>query len=200
MDDNALPPEIAGLATIAICVMTFLTFGISTGMWEPDFWRSDLDGASIIGYDGDWGEDIIVTYADGTTESVKGVSDNYWSSMSIQNDGSKPIETLQYCINVLLPVSDVFNTLEYWCDVSIVQDGVGFYQTSYTTTDSIIVKADEWTRIITVPLDVQTISDGWIDGTYSVSFDNAGAIEGVCVPDGLSIDIVVEDNMVSFLI
>lgn len=194
MNNTGAINEIAGFATVAICVMTFVSFGITTGMWEPMFWISDIDA------DGQWGEDIIVTYTDGQTESVKQISNNYWSIMSIQNDGSKPISTIQYCINALLPVSDVFSTHEYLCDVSVVQDGVDFYQTTYATTGSINVEANEWTRIVTVPLNIQTISDGFNDGLFTVSFDNIGTIEGIAVPGGRSIDISVTDGVVTFLI
>jgi len=195
MNNNGAINEIAGFATIAICIMTAVSFGVTIGAWEPVFWISDIDDV-----DGQWGEDIIVTYADGSTESVKGISNNYWSTMAIENDGSKPISSLQYCINALIPVSDVFTTWEYWCDVSIVQDGIEFYQMTYTTTDPINVKADEWTRIITVSLDVQTISSNWNDGTYRISFENAGSIENINVPEGRSIDISVDDGIVTFLV
>jgi len=200
INDNALINEIAGVATLAICVMTFITFMITTGALEPGFWESDLQGASIIGCDGQWGEDFVVVYTDGTTESVKGIYNNYWATMSIRDDNSKPIVTIQYCINAMIPVSDVFNTREYWCDVSIVQDGVEFYQTSYTTTDSINVEANEWTRIVTVVLDIESVAEGLNDGLFTVSFDNIGTIEDVAVPDGRSIDIVVDDGIVRFLI
>ena len=77
MNNEGLLVELGALATVLICIMTFITFGITTGMWELDLWRSDLQGASVIGYDGYWGEDIVVTYTDGTTESVKSVYNNY---------------------------------------------------------------------------------------------------------------------------
>jgi len=197
MNNNGTINEIAGFATIAICIMTFISFGMTTGLWEEPFWCS---GMEIIDYEGYWGEDIIVTYTDGQTESVKQISNSYWDSMSIRDDSSKPIVTIQYCINALIPVSDVFNTREYRCAVFIVQDGVDFYQTSYATTDSIDVGANEWTRIITVPLNIQTISNNWNDGIYTVSFENAGTIEGIAVPDGRSIDIVVTGGVITFLI
>ncbi|GAH93890.1 unnamed protein product, partial [marine sediment metagenome] len=139
-------------------------------------------------------------YDDGTTESVKGISNSYWETMSIQDDGSSPISVIQYCLNAKIPTSETFNTREYRCDVSIVQDGVEFYQMTYTTTDSINVTVDEWTRIITVPLDIQSISSDWADGVYHVSFENAGAIENINVPDGRSIDISVDYGNVTFLI
>lgn len=195
MNNNGAINEIAGFATLAICIMTAISFGISIGAWEAPFWITDFDDAS-----GDWGEDIIVTYADGTTESVKGISDNHWSTMSIQNDGSKPISSLQYCINAKIPTSDVFDTSEYRCDISIVQDGIEFYQTSYTTTDHINVVANEWTRIITVTLDIESVSCNWNDGTYTVSFENMGTIEDMNAPDGRSIDMAVTDGVVRFMI
>lgn len=200
MNNDAFWIQIGALATLFMCVMTLLTFGITTGMWESDFWHTDLEGASIVGYDGDWGEDIIVVYTDGTTESVKGISNNYWETMTIQDEGSKPISTIQYCINVLLPTSDIFDTLTYRCDISIVQNGINFYQIPYTTTDFIEITANEWTRIITVPLDIQNVSSGWDNGTYSISFENAGTIEGIEIPDGRSIDIAIEEGVVTFLI
>jgi len=195
MNNNGAINEIAGFATLAICIMTAISFGISIGAWEAPFWITDFDDAS-----GDWGEDIIVTYADGTTESVKGISDNHWSTMSIQNDGSKPISSLQYCINAKIPTSDVFDTSEYRCDISIVQDGIEFYQTSYAIVDYVDIKANEWTRAITVTLDIQTISSSWNDGTYCISFENAGTLERIDVPDGRSLDIAVTDGIVTFLI
>jgi len=192
--------EISGLATVVICIMTFVTFGITTGVWEPDFWRSDLDGASIVGYDGSWGEDIVVTYTDGNTESVKGISNSYWGTMSIRDDGSKAISSLEYCINAMIPVSDTFNTREYHCAVSIVRNNNNFYQTTYTTTGFVEIKANEWTRVITVPLDIQSISTNWDNGLYVVSFENTGTIEGINAPGGLSLDIIVENGVISFLI
>jgi len=194
---DAFINEIAGVATLAICIMTLVMFMISIGVLEPDFWESDME---IIDYDGYWGEDLVVIYTDGSDESVKGIYNNYWSSMSIRDDSSKPISTVQYCINAMIPVSDVFNTHEYCCDVSIVQGGIDFYQTSYTTTDSVNVEANEWTRIVTVSLNVQDVAEGLNNGIYTVSFENIGTIEGINVPDGLSLDIVIEDNLVSFLI
>jgi len=197
MDNNGTINEIAGFATIAICVMTFISFGITTGLWEEPFWCS---GMEIIDYEGYWGEDIIVTYLDDNTESVKGISNSYWSTMSIHDDGSRPIEVLQYCLNAKIPTSETFDTREYRCAVSVVQDGIDFYQTSYTTTDSVNVEKNEWSRIITVTLDIQTISSGWNDGVYHVFFENVGAIGGIAVPDGRSIDIDITDGIVTFLI
>lgn len=187
--------EIAALATVAICIMTFISFGITTGMWEPMFWISDIDDV-----DGQWGEDIIVTYTDGTTESVKAISNSIWSTMSIENDGSKPISSLQYCINAKIPASETFDTLGYECVISIFQDGIEFYHTPYSTVHFVDVKADEWTRVVTVPLDIQTISDNWNDGIYHVSFDNVGTIGNINVPEGRSIDISVDDGIVTFLV
>lgn len=201
MNDNAFIVELGALATVVICFMTFITFIITVGAWEPDFWESDLEGASIIGYDGYWGEDIVVIYTDGTTESVKGVSNNYWSTMSIRDDGSKPISTVQYCINAKIPTSDTFDTQGYECMASVVgQDDVVFYRITYTYVSSVDVEANEWTRIVTVSLDVQSVSSDWNDGMYRVSFENAGTIGGIGIPDGRSIDIAVDDGVVRFLI
>ena len=195
MDNNGSVTEIASFATVAICIMTAISFGVTIGAWEPIFWISDLDDV-----DGQWGEDIIVTYDDGSTESVKGISNNYWSIMSIQNDGSKPIVTMQYCINAKIPTSDTFDTLGYECTVSIFQDGIDFYQTSYSAVHFVDVKADEWTRIVTVPLDIESVSEGLNNGVYTVSFENIGTIGDIDVPEGRSIDIAITDGVVRFLI
>lgn len=201
MNNNGFISEVAGVATIFICVMTFITFMITVGAWEASLWESDLEGASIIGCNGYWGEDIVVTYTDNTTESVKGVSNNYWNTMSIRNDGSKPISMLQYCINAKIPSSETFDIRAYECMASVVsQDDVVLYRITYTYVSSVPVEANEWTRVVTVSLDVQSVSSDWNDGIYRVSFENAGTIEGIGVPDGRSIDIVAEDGVVSFLI
>jgi len=200
MNNDGLIAEAAGVATLLICIMTFVTFMVTTGAWEPSFWESDLEGATIIGSDGSWGEDIVVTYTDGTVESVKSITNSYWGAMSIENDGSNAISSLEYCINAKIPIADVFNTWDYQCDISITQNGLVFYQTIYTTSVPVDIEADEWTRIITVPLNIQVISDNWDDGTYLVSFENTGDIEGVAVPSGLSLNIIVSDNVVSFMI
>ncbi|GAI71770.1 unnamed protein product, partial [marine sediment metagenome] len=60
LDDNAMIVKIGSLATIVICAMTFVTFLVTVGVLQPCFWESDLEGASIIGYDGQWGEDLVV--------------------------------------------------------------------------------------------------------------------------------------------
>ena len=194
MNNDGAINEIAAFATVAICIMTFISFGITTGMWEAPFWISDIDA------DGQWGEDIIVTYDDGTTESVKGISNNYWSTMSIESDGSKPISSLQYCINAKIPTSDSFDTLGYECMISIFQDDIDFYQDTYATVHFVDVKADEWTRIVTVPLCVECVSGGLNNGVYTVSFENIGTIGDIDVPEGRSIDISVDDGIVTFLV
>lgn len=200
MNDKGLISTLAGIATLLICLMTFISFGISVGLWESDFWQSDIEGASIVGYDGYWGEDITVTYTDGTKESVKAVSNSYWSAQSIRNDGSKSISSLQYCISALIPISDTFNTLEYHCSVSIVQDNIIFYQISYEYVSFVDVAANEWTQVLTVPLNVQNICMGWNDGIYHISFENTGTIEGLDVPVGLLLDISIENDNVSFVV
>lgn len=192
--------EIAGFATLAICIMTAISFSISIGAFEAPFWISNLDGASVIGYDGVWGEDFIVTYTDGTTESVKQISNNYWSTMAIRDDNSKPISAVQYCINAKIPSSDTFDTLGYECTISIIQDGIDLYQTSFTIMSSVYVEANSWTQIITVPLEIQSISSDLDNGIYTVSFENTGDIVGVIIPSGRSIDIVVDNNIVTFMI
>ena len=200
MNDNAYIVELGVIATVIICIMTFITFMYTVGVWEQEFWESDLDGLSVLGYDGSWGEDIVVIYPDNVTESVKSITNNYWSSMAIQNEGSRSISIVTYCLNAKIPVADTFNILDYHCNVFVVQNGIDFYQTSYVGTGSIDIHANEWTRIITVSLDIQSISSSWDDGTYIVSFENIGVIEGVNVPSGLSLDIVIKDGAISFLL
>jgi len=191
---------VASVATVVICILTFITFGISTGMWEEDFWRSDLEDASILGIDGYWGEDIVVTYLDGSTGSVKGISNNYWDTMSIQNDGSELISDLQYCLNVRISTAETFDTQGYSCEVSIAQGNNVFYQTIKTYDTQVETEANEWTRIITVPLDIQQVTDELPDGNYTVSFGNTGNIADIDVPSGRYLDIVIENGEVSFLI
>lgn len=196
INDNALINQIAGFATIAICIMTAISFLISIGAWEAPFWISDIDDV-----DGQWGEDIVVVYTDGTTESVKGISNNYWSTMSIQNDGSKPIEMLQYCLNAKIPTSDSFDITGYECTVSVVdQDNIILYHTTHTYVNSVSIEANQWVRIVTVSLDIESISEGLNDGFYTVSFENAGAIKGISIPDIRSIDITITESVVRFLI
>jgi hypothetical protein len=165
VNNNGLINEIAGFATLAICIMTAISF----------------------------------TYTDGTTGSVKGISNNYWSTMSIQDDGSSPISVIQYCINVKIPTSDTFDTRGYRCSISIGQDGIDFYQTSFTIISSVDVEANSWTRIITVPLEIQSISSDWDNGIYTVSFENVGTIEGIGVPKERYIDISIDDGIVTFM-
>lgn len=200
MNDDAVIVEIGAIATVIICFMTAITFMYTIGVWEQEFWISDLDGASIIGYDGNWGEDIIVTYQDDSIESVKSISNNYWSSMAIKNEGSKAITTVTYCLNAKLPIDHTFNILDYYCNIYIIQNGIEIYRTLYTKTDSIDIEANEWTRFITTSLDVQTICSNLTDGSYTICFENIGVIEGITVPDGLTFDVVTENGLVKFLI
>jgi len=200
--DNGFISEIASLCTIAICVMTIISFGITIGAWEASLWESNLEGASIIGCDGYWGEDIVVTYLDGITESVKGISNSIWSTMSIRDDGSMPIKTLQYCLNAKIPISDTFDVTGYECIVTVAHEDVVFYRITYTYVglSPVVIEANQWVRIATVSLDIESVSVGLNNGRYTVSFDNIGNIENINVPDGRSIDLVVDDGIVTFLI
>lgn len=198
MDNNGFITEVAAMCTIAICIMTFITFGITTGLWEDALWCSDME---IIDYEGYWGEDLVVIYTDSSDESVKQISNNYWATMAIRDDGSMPIETLQYCLNAKIPVSETFDITGYGCTVSIVdQDNGVAYCTTHTYVDSVRVEANQWVRIVTVPLDIRSISGNLNGGLYTVSFENAGNLEGISAPDGRSIDISIEDDIVRFLI
>jgi hypothetical protein len=196
MNNNGFINELAALCTIGICIMTFLTFGITTGLWEPMFWISDIDGV-----DGQWGEDIIVVYTDGITESVKGIYNNYWETMSIRDDNSDPISVIQYCLNAKIPVSDTFDITGYECIVTVEdQDNVVVYHTTHTYVDSVVVEENQWVRIVTVSLDIESISEGLDNGLYTVSFENIGTIGDIAVPNGRSIDIDITDGIVRFLI
>ena len=188
------------VTTVAIAIMTLIALGVTLGMWEEDFWRSDLEDASILGIDGYWGEDIVVTYLDGSTGSVKGISNNYWDTMSIQDAGSDLISDLQYCLNVRISTVETFDTQGYSCEVSIAQGNNVFYQTIKTYDTQVETEVNEWTRIITVPLDIQQATDELPDGNYTVSFGNTGDIADIDVPSGRYLDIVIEDGEVSFLI
>lgn len=197
MDDNATLVEIGALCTIFICAMTFITFGITIGAFETSLWESNME---IIDYDGQWGEDIVVTYTDGQTESVKQISNSYWSTMAIENEGSKIITSLQYCLNAKIPISDTFDITGYECIVSVVQGDVIFYRITHTYVNSVSIDANGWVRVVTVSLNVHDVTEDLNDGRYTVSFENVGTIEGIDVPDGLPLDIIIEDNLVSFLI
>jgi len=192
---DAFINELAALCTIGICAMTFISFGITTGMWEPMFWISDFDDV-----DGQWGEDLIVVYTDGSDESVKDLSNSIWSTMAIENEGSRPIEALQYCLNAKIPTSDSFDITGYECIVTIAQNDMVAYRTTHTYVNSVSIEANQWVRIVTVSLDIESISEGLDNGLYTVSFENAGTIENINIPDGRLIDLVVDDGIVTFLI
>lgn len=199
MDNKAQLSVLSSWATILMCAMTFVTFMYTTGTWETPTYETRFEETSILGYDGTWGENIVVTYTDGTTETIKSITNNYWTTMSINNEGSNPIVLVEYVLDVKIPVSDTFSTQNYFCDISITHNNAIIVDDYFSTMDIIDVPADVWTRIITIPLDVVP-SSNTLDGEYTVSFENHGTIEGVSVPTGLSLDALVTDGVTTFLL
>lgn len=197
--DNGFISEVAGLATIGIFLMTLVTFGITTGAWEASLWESNME---IVDYEGQWGEDLVVTYTDGSDESVKQISNSYWSTMAIEDEGSKIITSLQYCLNAKIPISDSFDITGYECTVTVTQNSVVAYRITFTyvALTPVSIEANKWTRVATVSFDIESVSENLNNGLYIVSFANVGTIENINVPDGRSIDISVEDGIVRFLI
>jgi len=208
--------KILGIVAILVIVMlAFVTIvviagdGIWSTPWEDDD-DDDIPDSGSIG--GEWGQEIVIEYADGTSESLKSSMDSLQTKLSI-NIGGKEVSMIKYNLKAkatgvgynLVDV-DLQNYVASWNlnDGNTVVNTVTTTASNYPPTIRTIEVDGSWHTVFGVTRDATTIAPSDLAaGTYtlslvpsgSLSYEKDGAWIDADLPDTISFEVtIVEDG------
>ena len=161
IDDHGIFQILGGLGSLATIIILTIT------LWDHGFLGSQYYESQIAdNIVGLWGEEIIIEYSDGSTDSFKVLEEQIVFGIFYQE---RPISSITYCLSLKVDYDGEADNSMYECNISTDSWG-----TTNSFDDRITVNADEWVVVASSTIDN---SDEIPVGRHTLLFCNKGVIK-----------------------
>lgn len=150
--------SLGSIATIFILMLTLWDYGVLASAYYESEITGDIDGL--------WGEEIIIEYSDGSTDSLKILEEQILFGFFYQE---RPISSITYRLSLNVDYDSEVDTSMYECDIS-----TDSWETTKSFDDRITIAANEWIVVASSTIDD---SDELPVGEHTLLFCNKGVIK-----------------------
>lgn len=192
---------------VAVAIVVIAGDGIWSSPWEDDD-DDDVPDPGSIG--GEWGQEIIIGYVDGTSESLKSVVDNPLRALSVNVDGQE-VEYFKYLLSAKASgqgysvVNVDFSDYIIKWELKSGEQVLNIKLSDFTAYPVIPIYVDsEWHFLVSLTYaPIALVPDGTPSGSYTLvltpsgtlSYEKDGTWIDADLPDIISFEVeVVSDG------